>query len=137
MKIIINVKGLSRKKVIHQEEVELINKISTTKDLITELVKINVEKFNKKIDERDILSIMTNENIAKAARIGKIGDEVHGDKKANLEKALDTAYLAFEDGLYCIFINDEQTEKLDDSLNLKDGDILTLIRLTMLSGRMW
>ena len=137
MKIIINVKGLSRKKVIHQEEVELINKISTTKDLITELVKINVEKFNKKIDERDILSIMTNENIAKAARIGKIGDEVHGDKKANLEKALDTAYLAFEDGLYCIFINDEQTEKLDDSLNLKDGDILTFIRLTMLAGRMW
>ena len=137
MKIIINVKGLSRKKVIHQEEVELKNKISTTKDLITELVKINVEKFNKKIDERDILSIMTNENIAKAARIGKIGDEVHGDKKANLKKALDTAYLAFEDGLYCIFINDEQTEKLDDSLNLKDGDILTLIRLTMLAGRIW
>ena len=137
MKIIINVKGLSRKKVIHQEEMELKNKISTTKDLITELVKINVEKFNKKIDERDILSIMTNENIAKAARIGKIGDEVHGDKKANLEKALDTAYLAFEDGLYCIFINDEQSEKLDDSLNLKDGDILTLIRLTMLAGRMW
>ena len=137
MKIIVNVKGLSRKKVIYQEEVELKNKISTTKDLITELVKINVEKFNKKIDEKDILSIMTNENIAKAARIGKIGDEVHGDKKANLKKALDTAYLAFEDGLYCIFINDEQTEKLDDSLNLKDGDILTLIRLTMLAGRMW
>ena len=137
MKIIINVKGLSRKKVIHQEELELKDKISTTKDLIIELVKINVEKFNKKIDERDILSIMTNENIAKAARIGKIGDEVHGDKKANLKKALDTAYLAFEDGLYCIFINDEQTEKLDDSLNLKDGDILTLIRLTMLAGRMW
>ena len=137
MKIIINVKGLSRKKVIHQEEIELTDKISTTKDLITELVKINVEKFNKKIDEKDILSIMTNENIAKAARIGKIGDEVHGDKKANLEKALDTAYLAFEDGLYCIFINDEQTEKLDDSLNLKDGDILTFIRLTMLAGRMW
>ena len=137
MKIIINVKGLSRKKVIYQEEVELKNKISTTKDLITKKIKINVEKFNKKIDEKDILSIMTNENIAKAARIGKIGDEVHGDKKANLEKALDTAYLAFEDGLYCIFINDEQTEKLDDSLNLKDGDILTLIRLTMLAGRMW
>ena len=137
MKIIVNVKGLSRKKVIHQEEMELKNKISTTKDLITELVKINVEKFNKKIDDKNILSIITNENIAKAARIGKIGDEVHGDKKANLEKALDTAYLAFEDGLYCIFINDEQSEKLDDSLNLKDGDILTLIRLTMLVGRMW
>ena len=137
MKIIINVKGLSRKKVIHQEEMELKNKISTTKDLITELVKINVEKFNKKIDDKNILSIITNENIAKAARIGKIGDEVHGDKKANLEKALDTAYLAFEDGLYCIFINDEQSEKLDDILILKDGDILTLIRLTMLVGRMW
>ena len=137
MKIIINVKGLSRKKVIHQEEVELINKVSTTKDLITELVKINVEKFNKKIDDKDILSIMTNEYIAEAARSGKIGDEVHGDKKANLEKALDTAYLAFEDGLYCIFVNDEQTEKLEDNLALKDGDVLTFIKLTMLAGRMW
>ena len=137
MKIIVNVKGLSRKKVIHQEELELKDKISTTKDLIIELVKINVEKFNKKIDDKDILSIMTNEYIAEAARAGKIGDEVHGDKKANLEKALDTAYLAFEDGLYCIFINDEQSEKLDDSLNLKDGDIITFIRLTMLAGRMW
>ena len=137
MKIIINVKGLSRKKVIHQEEVELKNKISTTKDLITELVKINVEKFNKKIDDKNILSIMTNEYIAEAVRAGKIGDEVHGDKKANLEKALDTAYLSFEDGLYCIFINNKQSEKLDDSLNLKDGDIITFIRLTMLAGRMW
>ena len=137
MKIIINVKGLSRKKVIHQEEVELMNKVFTTKDLITELVKINVEKFNKKIDDKDILSIMTNEYIAEAARSGKIGDEVHGDKKANLEKALDTAYLAFEDGLYCIFVNDEQTEKLEDNLALKDGDVLTFIKLTMLAGRMW
>ena len=137
MKIIVNVKGLSRKKVIHQEELELKDKISTTKDLITKLVKINVEKFNKKIDDKDILSIMTNEYIAEAVRAGKIGDEVHGDKKANLEKALDTAYLAFEDGLYCIFINDKQSEKLDDSLNLKDGDIITFIRLTMLAGRMW
>ena len=137
MKIIVNVKGLSRKKVIHQEELELKDKISTTKDLITELVKINVEKFNKKIDDKDILSIMTNEYIAEAARSGKIGDEVHGDKKANLEKALDTAYLAFEDGLYCIFINDEQTEKLEDNLALKDGDVLTFIKLTMLAGRMW
>ena len=80
---------------------------------------------------------MTNEYIAEAARSGKIGDEVHGDKKANLEKALDTAYLAFEDGLYCIFINDEQTEKLEDNLALKDGDVLTFIKLTMLAGRMW
>ena len=137
MKIIVNVKGLSRKKVIHQEELELKDKISTTKDLITELVKINVEKFNKKIDDKNILSIMTNEYIAEAARAGKIGNEVHGDKKANLEKALDTAYLSCEDGLYCIFINNKQSEKLDDSLNLKDGDIITFIRLTMLAGRMW
>ena len=137
MKLSINIKGLSRKKVIHQEEIEIINEISTTKDLIKELVTINVEKFNKKIDDKDILSIMTNEYIAEAARSGKIGDEVHGDKKANLEKALDIAYLAFEDGLYCIFVNDEQTEKLEDNLALKDGDVLTFIKLTMLAGRMW
>jgi len=34
VKIIINIKGLSRRKVIHQEEIEIENEISTTKDLI-------------------------------------------------------------------------------------------------------
>ena len=72
MKLSINIKGLSRKKVIHQEEIEILNEISTTKDLIKELVTINVEKFNKKIDDKDILSIMTNEYIAEAARSGKL-----------------------------------------------------------------
>jgi len=114
MKLSINIKSLSRKKVIHQEEIEILNEISTTKDLIKELVTINVEKFNKKIDDKDILSIMTNEYIAEAARSGKIGDEVHGD-----------------------FVNDEQTEKLEDNLALKDGDVLTFIKLTMLAGRIW
>ena len=38
MKLSINIKGLSRKKVIHQEEIEILNEISTTKDLIKEKI---------------------------------------------------------------------------------------------------
>lgn len=75
--------------------------------MIIELVKINVEKFNKKIDDKDILFIMINEYIVEVVRGGKVGDEVYGDKKFNLEKVLDIVYLVFEDVLYCIFINDE------------------------------
>ena len=60
MKLSINIKGLSRKKVIHQEEIEIVNEISTTKDLITELVKINVEKFNKKISHSFIKPAFLN-----------------------------------------------------------------------------
>lgn len=47
------------------------------------------------------------------------------------------ALLAYKDGIYRVFIGDEEVKELNESLNIKEGDILTFIRLTMLSGGMW
>ena len=54
-----------------------------------------------------------------------------------MEEAVAVAVQAFEDGLYRVFVNGEEAEKLDERLALQDGDEVSLIRLTMLAGRIW
>jgi len=63
----------------------------------------------------------------------------------DLDKSIETALLAYFDGLVCIFINDEiqdfRPEKVEDlkecKIELKENDTITFVRLAMLAGRMW
>ncbi|KUO70710.1 MAG: hypothetical protein APF81_26025 [Desulfosporosinus sp. BRH_c37] len=59
------------------------------------------------------------------------------DHQANVTKAIATALLAFQDGIYRVFIGDNEVAELDEKLSLKEGEVLTFIRFTMLAGRMW
>ena len=52
-------------------------------------------------------------------------------------KAKENALQSFEDGLYRIFIGDNEIEGLNTAITLNEGDTLTFIKLTMLAGRMW
>ena len=45
--------------------------------------------------------------------------------------------MAFNDGLFRIFLNDNELSSLEEKINLQENDELTFIRLTMLSGRIW
>lgn len=45
--------------------------------------------------------------------------------------------MAFKDGLFRIFLNDNELSSLEENINLQENDKLTFIRLTMLSGRIW
>jgi hypothetical protein len=51
------------------------------------------------------------------------------------ENAQDVALLAFKDGLFAVFINNDEIKALDENLSLKNNDIVTFIRFTMLTGR--
>ena len=54
-----------------------------------------------------------------------------------MQKALDNAFLSFEDGLYRVFLGENELTELDTPLDIKENDELTFIRLTMLTGRIW
>ena len=45
--------------------------------------------------------------------------------------------MAFNDGLFRIFLNDNELSSLEEKIKLQENDKLTFIRLTMLSGRIW
>lgn len=62
---------------------------------------------------------------------------MYSETKPEVEQATAAALLAFEDGLYKVFVQEEECSALDEPLRLEEGDELTLIRFTMLAGRLW
>jgi hypothetical protein len=139
MKIFVNVKQIGkRKNKIDKKKYEISEKITTVKELLTEFVTINVNEFNNGFTENDIVPYLTDEKINDLSDAGKISFGVdYNEQKQDLEKAIENALQSYEDGIYRVFVNDEEMGEIDCEINLKENDELTFVRLTMLAGRMW
>ena len=61
----------------------------------------------------------------------------YNEQKQDLEKAIENALQSYEDGIYRVFVNDEEMGEIESEIELKEKDELTFVRLTMLAGRMW
>ena len=61
----------------------------------------------------------------------------YNDTKADLDKAQRNVALSFQDGLFRIFLNENELTDLNQTISLKENDTLIFIRLVMLAGRMW
>ena len=139
MKIFVNVKQIGkRKNKIDKKKYEISEKITTVKELLTEFVTINVNEFNNGFNENDIVPYLTDKKINDLSDAGKISFGVdYNEQKQDLEKAIENALQSYEDGIYRVFVNDEEMGEIDCEINLKENDELTFVRLTMLAGRMW
>jgi hypothetical protein len=139
MKIFVAVKSLiKRKNYIINKELELSVTPRTLRELIIEIVKLNVEEFNNKKTEMNYINYLTEDSIKLQSTTGKIGfNTKYNDKIADIETSINNAIQGFEDGLYKIFINEEEIENLDNEIYLNNGDMVVFIKLTMLAGRMW
>ncbi len=141
MKVYINIKSISRTRGIEPIEYLLKQDIQTVEDLICNLVDIEIDKYEnhhiKVLSQEDINSMLTNGKISFGFKYREILEKEHGlhTKVIDRNEAKDIATLAFADGLFSLFINEDQFEKLDDMINIKDNDEITLIRLSMLAGR--
>lgn len=140
MNIRVNVKQLGKKKdKISGAIFYLENKPSTVRELITECVKTCVKEYNQRIDAGEMaVKPLDEQQIKDMSEVGKIAFGLnYGDKKADLNKAIDAALLAYEDGLFRIFIGMDDAGTLDDEISILDDSEITFIRLVMLSGRLW
>lgn len=141
MNIYISLKSLAkRKNFITKQPYELQRKTNTLRELITQVVTQNVEQFNNKASnpETPLINFLSNSDIEQQIQAGKVGFQtLYNDKQADLTRAIETAIQAFEDGLYRVFINDEEAEQLDTPLEVTEDTEVVFIRLTMLTGRMW
>lgn len=135
----VNVKTVGRKKnYITKKEINLRERPNTLRKLIEEIVTENAKKLNHIEIEKHLIVYLTGEEIELQSTAGKISFKAkYNEKKADIKEAVEAAILAFEDGLYKVFIKDDEIESLDLPLKLDEGDVVTFIRLTMLSGRMW
>lgn len=140
MNLKINIKQIGeRKQKIAPINFEYSPVPRTVRELITQTVETCVNSYNKRVRAgEDGAKPLSDAEITDMANVGKIAFGInYGGKEQPLDKAVDNALQSFKDGLYRVFLNDNELTELDGELTLSENDSLTFIRLTMLAGRMW
>ncbi|RUS43325.1 hypothetical protein [Cohnella sp. AR92] len=137
MRIYFTVKSVGKRKpILTRKEYALASAPDTLRDLIADIVIRQVREFNDRAEGSQLLSFMPEEELTGRGEEGKIGFGSRvDDRQANEEEAVRAAWSAFEDGLYRVFIREEEVPELSSKLELQDGDEAAFIKFTMLAGR--
>jgi len=102
------------------------------------MVAVQVKALQEKKQQAELFAYLMPDDIDAQGAVGKVGfGAVYNEGVPDLEVAMETAITAYEDGVYKVFLNDEELQELDESLVVKDGDNVVFIRFTMLAGRLW
>ncbi len=139
MDVFVHVKNLGKKKdILPPTPYEIADGVSTLRQLLTEIVRTEVEKYNAKENGAQIIPFLTKEELNDQAEAGKVSfGTVYSDKKANLKKAQNNAVQCWKDGLVRVFMDDEELTELDAPIQIPENAVFTFIRLTFLTGVMW
>lgn len=105
------------------------------RDLLTRIVRHEVEAFEERQEDRKFLKALTAREITDAAARGKIdmgGRDLK--QKVDADEAIAVALEAFEDGLYLVIIDGQDFKALDAEVVLQPDSKVGFVRLTMLAG---
>lgn len=108
----------------------------TLRDLIERIVRDEVRAFRQREHDRQFLRALTAKEIEAAAEKGKVqmGESDVGPRDVDEDQAVETAWQAFEDGIYLVVIDEVEQTQLDQRIFLTADSRITFIRLTLLSG---
>ncbi|ALP35950.1 hypothetical protein ASL14_06980 [Paenibacillus sp. IHB B 3084] len=139
MKLAVTVKSLGKRKPeLAKQEMELNPVPETLRELIAATVALNVRRLREKQESVALIPFLTGQEVQAQGETGKVGfGSIYNDGVPDVEDAVNTAMQAFEDGLYRVFVRDEEATVLDAPLLLEDGDEIVFIRFTMLAGSLW
>ena len=139
MKIYVKVKSTEKRRpVLEDVEYDISASISTVKEFLEEIVRIETERYNQKGTDVQVIPFLTAEEIDDRAEAGKVGfGRIFSEKRADFETAAENAVQCFEDGLVRVFQNEEELAELDRAVEIREGDRFTFMRLTFLAGRLW
>lgn len=140
MKVLVNIKQIGqRKQRVSPVPFELQGTPNTVGELITLTVKTCVSEYNRRVQSGESdTKPLSSEQITDMAQVGKIAFGInYGGKQQDLQEAVANALQAFADGIYRVFLGDDELTSPDQQITVNEGDTLTFIRLTMLAGRMY
>ena len=139
MIIKVNIKQLgSRRKRIAEIPFKLENTPATVRELIEGAVHTCVCDYNERVKKGENTSPLSGDAISEMSEVGKIAFGInYGCRSADENVALKNALQGYEDGLYRIFIGENEAGSLSDGISLSENDSVSFIRLTMLTGRIW
>ena len=109
---------------------------TTLRDLVTEIVLEQVKLFGERRADRRFLHALTSTQIADGVERGKVdmGGRTEDEADVDPNAAVATALLAFEDGLYYVFVDNEHRTSLNDEITLRTESRVTFLRLVALAG---
>lgn len=138
MTVYLKIKALSKRKPLIERVGFIIDEpVTSSTGLIEYIVRRNVDDYNKKAVDAPLFPYLTKDGLANGAKAGKIGfADRKSDKRQDMKQAVENALICFGDGIFRLFINDVEAS-FDEPMQLKDGDEITIIRLTMLAGSLW
>lgn len=138
MQIYIRVKAAGKRKDVLTSVPREIPPVGSLRELLTVLVRQEVESVNRRDTEAQLTAWLTPEQLDAEAETGKVGfGRLWSDRKADTEKAVANAIQCFEDGIVRVFMGDTELTEPDAPLSVPEGAEFTFIRLTFLAGRMW
>ena len=137
--MIVNIKYLGKRKNSIQEiPFHLKKNPNTIAELIYETVKLCVANYELRQEKKQVLEALSKAEIEDRAAGGKVSFGMnYGEGRPDLEKAIEDARQAFEDGLVVVFVDEVEKSSLEDIVDIKDETRVTFVRMTMLSERMW
>ncbi len=107
----------------------------TLADLLRQIVMAQVSEFQARQAQRQLLQVLSPQQIAIGVERGKItagGSDL--DQAVDMQEAVEQALLAFKDGLYFVFIDDVQQDDLSQLVEIYDGSQMLFLRLIPLVG---
>ena len=127
-----------RKNSIDEYAMKLDNTPHTVSELLEAMVRVSVAEYTQRIENSKLIQVLSKEEIEDKSVTGKIGFGVnYGENTPNLESAIQNAKESFNDGIVVLFIGDNQVEDLNQALAWEENSKITIIRMTMLTGRLW
>ena len=116
-------------KVLHEIDLEFKTERVTVKDIISERVAREVERYNNKLPEY-FNGLVEPSDAEKTIN----GYRLKNRKRIDAEKQVYVALDAFQKNGYFVLIDNIQSESLDQEVLLKAGTKISFIKLTPLVG---
>jgi hypothetical protein len=134
--IFIRVKAAGKRRdMLEQQPAVVPENTSSAAELITHLVTENVRFYNAKVVDQPFFQYLSEQQLEDGVHTGKVGFGSRSNENQQDEaQAVRNALQCFEDGIYRVLINENEITP-NSGFSLKEGDIVTFIRLVMLAGR--
>ena len=124
-----------RRRPAETREVEIPAGAITLRELIDAVVRSEVAAFRMRQLDGRLLQVLSKEQIAAGAEVGRItsgGSEL--DQAVDADAAVATAIEAFADGMYFVFVDEGQVQALDATVEVGVDSTLLFVRLVPLVG---
>jgi len=107
----------------------------TLRGLITRIVQEEVRSFGERQEQRRLTQALSRADIERGLMRGKVDMGGKGAvQTVDVEAAVGEALLAFEDGLYYVFVDEQQQTELDREVSVQPGSHVMFLRLVALAG---